>query len=138
MKTLRIPINAVSSRAYIEWQCGSGAGIPFETLSRVCGCYSELQDVYGCHHPVGNGQCDNLTCPIAEVEFPKGLSAHQREAFAVEYGFDARMVLTAAGKLGHGGEIKPEWVEEIRSADGLVDELRETTEKSKNAVTGIL
>lgn len=121
---IKIPIEAVSSRPFIKWQCGGKNGITLDRLSEVCGCFSHTQETYGCHHPANSEeQCIANACPLAYIDYPEGVTEDACDRYAEGYGCDVRMKLSREGKFGHGGEVKKRWWRTDRRADEYVEEL---------------
>ncbi len=124
MEIVKIPIADVSSKAYIEWQCGGHKkGISLNRLAEVCGCFSHLQESWSCHHPDnGDQMCVNHACPIAFTMYPKGCTEEEELAYDARYGDEIEMELSTEGKFGDGGTINRFWWREQRYADRVVEQ----------------
>lgn len=120
MERVKIKIEAVSTRAFIEWQCGAPKGMTLNRLAEVCGCFSNEQENYGCHHPDGDEQCLANTCPLAYIDFPEDATEEECDRYAEGYGDEVRMELSDDGKFGRGGKVKDFWWREQRLADSQV------------------
>lgn len=122
-KWITIPIDAVSTRAFIEWQCGGPKGMTLDRLCEVCGCFSHAQETYGCHHPDNSDeQCLAHTCPLAFIDYPEGATEEECDRYSEGYGCDVRMELGDEGKFGHGGKVLEHWWREYRQADEYVED----------------
>ncbi|HMN14366.1 MAG TPA: hypothetical protein PKD55_18775 [Bellilinea sp.] len=121
-KWITIPIEAVSSRSFIEWQCDGAKGMTLNRLGEVCGCFSNASETYGCHHPDnGDEQCLAHACPLAHIDYPEGATEEECDRYAEGYGDEVCMELSEEGKFGHGGEVKRLWWREDRLADEYVE-----------------
>lgn len=123
MKT--IPITDVSSRKYIEWQCGASKGMTLNRLAEVCGCFSHEQASFGCHHPSGSGDCLANSCPIAFVDYPEGATEKECDEYDQGYGDQIRMALNDENTFGDSDLVRPYWWREQRSADKFVRDIEQ-------------
>jgi hypothetical protein len=129
MSITKIPIEQVSTRRYIAWQCGATSGMSLNRLAEVCGCFSDKEQSYGCHHPKRDGDCIAGDCPIANIDWPEGLTEEQEDKYAQGWGDEVYMALATrrndpdkGNNFGKGGKIKPLWYREERRADDYLAE----------------
>lgn len=122
-----IPLKAVSSRAFIEYQCGSDTGMTLNRLAEVCGCFSHKQESFGCHHPETTEDCLAGTCPLAYINFPENASEEECDRYAEGYGDEVRMCLAEVddeekGKnFGESGVVRAYYLRELLRADEFVN-----------------
>jgi hypothetical protein len=126
-----IPLSAVSTRAFISWQCGGQAGMTLNRLAETCGCFSHTQENYGCHHPSGIGACIAHECPVAYIDYPRGMTEEEENRYSEGYGDEVRMELASktdrdkARNFGRHGKRRKLWSRESRFADSMVERLLE-------------
>lgn len=124
---IKVPLAAVSTRAFIQWQCGGDNGMTLNRLAEVCGCFANNQESYGCHHPETVGQCLANDCPIAYIDYPEGASEEECDRYAEGYGDEIRMCLATepdedkGQNFGEGGVLQKYWCCESRRVDEFVE-----------------
>jgi len=113
----KIPIESVASREFIVWQCGDHSdGIQLNRLAELCGCFSH----FSCHHPASeSGSCTARSCPIADIDYPEGLSEEEEDEYGDGFGDEVRMVLILKILSGFGnrGEINKNWRRIVLTAE---------------------